>query len=743
MLRLRVVFFTFLACALPCAAARADTPDASAPAEMSVAEITAKVRDSTVTISVLGREGERSSLGTGFVVGNGLIATCAHVIGEARPVFITTSDGKRFDVTEIYATDPALDLAVVRVKATDLKPLPLGDSDRLRQGQEVVAIGNPRGLEYSVVSGVVSAIRKIDGKPLIQLAIPIEQGNSGGPLLDRRGRVEGILSMKSVVTENLGFAIAVNALKPLLAKPNPLPIERWLTIGAIDPSEWTPLFGAHWRQRAGRLIVEGPGTGFGGRALLISREREPAAPYELAVWVKLYREDGAAGLTFCLHDADRHYSFYPSAGRIRLTRFDGPDADSWTVLKEVSTTAYRPGEWNRLMIRFESGRIRGYVNDVLAVDVAEHQFSTGSVGLASFRDTHAEFKGFEVGKELPSVLPSKALVERVEHMAGEMKLDEAPDPKAVEQLARDGDNSVRALRQSADRREREAKQLRRVAEEVQLRHVLNQIAAIFKGHKDPQIDLLRASLLVARIENQDIDVDAYVREVDRMAATVRSSLGPNTNTQTRLKALDEYLFNKLGFHGSRTDFYNRSNSFMNEVIDDREGLPITLSILYIELAKRLGVDLVGVGVHGRFMVRLASLPDDGPLIDVFEGARVFSRQDVEAVSKNFNVRAPSSDEWHAQSKRDILERLVQNLMNVAAESEDAERVLRYDDVLLVLDPASVFNHWQRALACYKAGRRAEALAEIKWLLAKDPQHISDVVDPSQVQQLQGLLEGRP
>lgn len=148
-----------------------------------------------------------------------------HVIGEARPVFITTSEGKKFDVTEIYANDQALDLAVVRVKAPDLQPLQLGDSDKLQQGQEVVAIGNPRGLEYSVVSGVVSAIRKIDGKPLIQLAMPIEQGNSGGPLLDRRGRVQGILSMKSIVTENLGFAIAINALKPLLQRPNPLPIE--------------------------------------------------------------------------------------------------------------------------------------------------------------------------------------------------------------------------------------------------------------------------------------------------------------------------------------------------------------------------------------------------------------------------------------------------------------------------------------------------------------------------------------
>lgn len=98
-----------------------------------------------------------------------------------------------------------------------------------------------------------------------------------------------------------------------------------------------------------------------------------------------------------------------------------------------------------------------------------------------------------------------------------------------------------------------------------------------------KIDLLRAALLIARIDNDDLDVDAYAREIDRLAAIVRSSLPPHADAQARLKALDEYLFKKLGYHGSRTDFYNRSNSYLNEVIDDREGIPITLCVLYIEL----------------------------------------------------------------------------------------------------------------------------------------------------------------
>src|ERR1019366_2277804 len=98
------------------------------------------------------------------------------------------------------------------------------------------------GLEYSVVAGVLSGKRELDGVAMLQLAIPIEQGNSGGPVLDMHGKVVGIVTMKSLVTNNLGFAIPVNALKQLLARPNTITMEQWLTIGALDKSEWKTIY---------------------------------------------------------------------------------------------------------------------------------------------------------------------------------------------------------------------------------------------------------------------------------------------------------------------------------------------------------------------------------------------------------------------------------------------------------------------------------------------------------------------
>ncbi len=176
-------------------------------------------------------------------------------------------------------------------------------------------MGNPQGLTHSVVAGVVSGQRTIDGRPMIQLAIPIEPGNSGGPLLDMQGRVHGILTIKSLVTPNLGFAVAINTLKPLLKKPNPVPMAAWLTIGALDRDDWQAKFGGQWRQRAGRILVEGVGSGFGGRSLCLSKREMPDLPCEIAVTVKLQDESGAAGLIFHADGDDRHYGFYPSNGQ--------------------------------------------------------------------------------------------------------------------------------------------------------------------------------------------------------------------------------------------------------------------------------------------------------------------------------------------------------------------------------------------------------------------------------------------
>jgi hypothetical protein len=148
-------------------------PPAASGQEPTIEELSARIRRSVVVITHDDREGGPAGTGSGFVVSNdGLIATCAHVIGESRPLTVRFDDGREHKVTAIHAWDAKLDLAVLRIDAGDLEPITLAEADSLPQGADVIAMGAPHGLAFSVVRGVVSALRDIDDIALIQIAIP-------------------------------------------------------------------------------------------------------------------------------------------------------------------------------------------------------------------------------------------------------------------------------------------------------------------------------------------------------------------------------------------------------------------------------------------------------------------------------------------------------------------------------------------------------------------------------------------
>ena len=220
-------------------------------------------------------DGHPLGTGSGFLISeDGLIATNQHVIGTARPIRVELLDGSEFSVESIHAWDRHLDLAILKIDTggRDLPFLELAPTDSIEQGEPILGFGNPQGLEFSVVSGLVSAVREleedlqVEGEtpdfPLIQVAMPIEMGNSGGPIVNLEGQVLGIVTIKSVATPNLGFAVPADHLHPLLEKPNSVPMHRWLTFGALDPEFWTTVMGARWTQRGGIIQAGGPGRGF-------------------------------------------------------------------------------------------------------------------------------------------------------------------------------------------------------------------------------------------------------------------------------------------------------------------------------------------------------------------------------------------------------------------------------------------------------------------------------------------------
>src|SRR5207237_1411772 len=265
---------------------------------------------------------------------------------------------------------------------------------------------------------------------------------------------------------NLGFAVPINELQSLLKKPNPIPMARWLTIGILDPAEWTTVFEARWRQRAGKILAEGQGSGFGGRSLCLWQGPVPPSPYELAVAVRLDDEAGAAGLVFHADGGDKHYGFYPSAGQLRLTRFDGPDVYSWKILRQEPSQHYHPGEWNTLKVRIDKDKIRCYVNEQLVMEEAAVGLAGGKVGLAKFRATRAEFKNFQVAKQItPRSLPAE-LVNRISKSTEALAPQAAPKPDLVDALLPDALASVEVLRDRAKLLEQPAARLRELASAI-------------------------------------------------------------------------------------------------------------------------------------------------------------------------------------------------------------------------------------------------------------------------------------
>jgi hypothetical protein len=193
----------------------------SPPRALTPADIAARAFPSIVTIRTA------DSLGTGFVVRpDGWIATNLHVIVGGSRVSVTFRDGRELDVVDVIATSTDHDLALVRVQASDLPTLPLGDSDAIRPGDPIVAIGNPMGLENTVSNGLVSARRQVDegdnAFEVLQVSAPIAPGSSGGPLFNERGEVIGIATAILESGQNLNFGVPATYLSSLMRQPSPV-----------------------------------------------------------------------------------------------------------------------------------------------------------------------------------------------------------------------------------------------------------------------------------------------------------------------------------------------------------------------------------------------------------------------------------------------------------------------------------------------------------------------------------------
>ena len=261
----------------------------------------------------------------------------------------------------------------------------------------------------------------------------------------------------------------------------------------------------------------------------------PSTEFEVGTYVKLSDESGAAGLIFAADQNDHHFGFYPTAGRLRLTRFDGPTVFSWTILEEITTEHYRPGQWNHLKVRIEAEKISCYVNDELVIQRAESGLAQGQVGLAKFRQTEAEFRDFQVAPHIPETQLSADQREEIREKLTKLSIDDWLPSAAVDQLSQDASASVAVLEQEARQLQQKADRLQRLAQDVHLRSVCQQLESLF-SKPEPNVDLVRVALLISHLDNRELNVEAYVGQVDRMAEEIRAALRPGASSEETLEA---------------------------------------------------------------------------------------------------------------------------------------------------------------------------------------------------------------
>ena len=210
---------------------------AVAAAQDSAERIFSLASQSVVSINGTTVDGGRVS-GSGFVVSaDGIVVTNLHVLKGLREFSVTLPDGDVYDDVAIRAIDQRRDLAIIKVPAVSLRPLPLGESDAVQVGQRVLLIGNPKGLTRSASAGIVSAIREMDGYKVIQTDAASNPGNSGGPMLNERGEVIGILTFKLRDSENLNFAVPSKYASGLIGIDNHLTLQQLGELAALKGDE--------------------------------------------------------------------------------------------------------------------------------------------------------------------------------------------------------------------------------------------------------------------------------------------------------------------------------------------------------------------------------------------------------------------------------------------------------------------------------------------------------------------------
>jgi regulator of sirC expression with transglutaminase-like and TPR domain len=241
------------------------------------------------------------------------------------------------------------------------------------------------------------------------------------------------------------------------------------------------------------------------------------------------------------------------------------------------------------------------------------------------------------------------------------------------------------------------------------------------ARSDSQIDLAKAALYIAQEEYPELDIEEYLNALDTMAEELQERLPQTSYPLKIIQSINQYLFDDLGFQGNTSDYYDPRNSFLNDVIDRRTGIPISLSVVYLELAKRLNFPMVGIGMPGHFLIR-PDFEDVGIFVDVFERGEILFAQDCEERLRPI-YQQPVQLESHfldPVGNKQILARMLTNLKFIYINKQELLKAIAVVERILLLFPYNRRELRDKGLLYYQLGEWGQAFQDLDLYLTSFP-----------------------
>lgn len=242
--------------------------------------------------------------------------------------------------------------------------------------------------------------------------------------------------------------------------------------------------------------------------------------------------------------------------------------------------------------------------------------------------------------------------------------------------------------------------------------------------EDDSIPLFEAALAIAQDVDPQLDLAATQAEVDLLAAKLQRRLAPDASSVQKLRMLNHFFYRELGFAGNVNDYYDPDNSYLHRVISTRRGIPISLAVLYMELAQQIGLDVKGISFPGHFLMKL-SIQSGDIVLDPFNGVSLSREELEERLEPYFEQHSypgaiPLSYYLHAAHPREILVRMLRNLKTLFVEHMRWQRVLGVQQRLLILLPDEITERRDRGLAYANLECPQAALSDLEAYLAERP-----------------------